>query len=66
MTRFSKQAMIAYLHQQLRHYEDTFGFTTENGWAQVAGQPENIQRAYGEFDMVQEILHDIEVGRVAS
>lgn len=62
--RFSKSAMVDYLARRIDRMERVYGFTTHSGWAQVDGKPADIQRAYGAFDMLQEILLAVETGEV--
>jgi hypothetical protein len=58
MARFSKKAFIAELAESIQLYELDFGFDRNDGYSQVEGKGEEINRAYGRFDMLCDLLDE--------
>lgn len=48
--RFCGATLAMWVSDRLDYYEATYGFTRKNGWSQVEGKGEEINRAYGEYD----------------
>lgn len=58
--RFSKTALLERLYNQKNHYENLWGFLPTQGWAQVAHQDKEANRAYGEYDAITSLIEDLE------
>ena len=48
--RFSKQLFAKEVWEKIYHLEKTYGFKSYDGWNQVKGKGEEINRAYGEYN----------------
>lgn len=60
--RFSKKKMIADTIRKIDLLENQYGFTYKTGWSQVDGRSESINRAYGRYDALTELLNDLSDG----
>jgi hypothetical protein len=49
-TRFSKAMVGAWIAERRKALEKQYRFNPQNGWAQVEGKGEVVNRAYGEYD----------------
>lgn len=63
--RFSKNAMVLYLSSMATMIEDKYGFDPHNGWAQVDGKGEELNREYGEYRAYLNLIESIQSGSVA-
>ena len=57
MERFSKAALARFVWKRIELLEKApYKFDPGNGWAQVIGKGEEINRAYGEYYMLRLML----------
>lgn len=65
--RFSKNALATFCYRNIERLEREHGFTRSNGWSQVSGKSEAINRAYGEYDAYLTIIseYDLEYPQAA-
>jgi hypothetical protein len=54
--RFSKAKLAAYVERRRIELQTEFGFDPTNGWAQVEGKGEAVNRAYGEYDSLANLV----------
>ncbi len=54
--RFSKKALADFVFMKIGYFEKEFGFSMHDGWNQVDGRGEKINRAYGEYDALTELV----------
>jgi hypothetical protein len=59
--RFSKQTVIDYIARRQSELEAEFGFDPRNGWSQVDGKGEEINRAYGEYASLSTLVDVFEL-----
>jgi hypothetical protein len=59
--RFSKQSLIDYIERRQTELEAEFGFTARDGWSQVEGKGEEINRAYGEYTHLSTLVDVFEL-----
>lgn len=52
MARFSKAQLSADVFERIRVLESTYGFTNHDGWDQVDGKGEMLNRKYGEYEQL--------------
>lgn len=64
MTRFSKQALLEALNNQITDIEAKFGFDRDNGTAQLIGDlsGQDASIAYGEYRSKIRLVNSIEDG----
>ena len=55
MPRFSKAILTEYITKRLTYLEATHGFDRANGWAQVQGLGEELNRLYGEYKHLKDL-----------
>lgn len=61
---FSKKAMIEHLTICAERLQKEHRFDPGNGWNQVKGKSEEVNRAYGQWRTYLQILDDIECGSI--
>ena len=54
--RFGKTAVREYALALIETLEETYGFSTESGYAQVMGKGEEVNREYGAYSALQDLL----------
>lgn len=64
MKRFNKTQLIHDLYGRAARIQNTHGFTRDNGYAQVMGKGEEENRAYGEWQTLENLARDIEAGYI--
>jgi hypothetical protein len=63
-TRFSKNKMIVYLQNKQNEMEKAYGFDPNDGWDQVEGKGEKLNRLYGEYNQLESLIIAIEYGDI--
>lgn len=58
--RFSKSTVSVYLLQRLNNLIDQYNFDSNVGWVQVEGLGEVMNRAYGEFITLQDLVDNLD------
>lgn len=56
MDRFSRSAVAAWAWIGIDALEREHGFDSRNGWAQVEGKGEAVNRAYGEYETLRGLV----------
>lgn len=51
--RFSKQSVKQEIESLLKYLQQEYGFNSHNGWQQVNGKGEAINREYGAYQQLQ-------------
>lgn len=59
---FSGKSFSAWAIERLDHLTKTHGFNFGDGTAQVQGKNDEIQRAFGEWDMLRAITREFGIG----
>lgn len=59
--RFSKQSVVNTLLKEHDRLIEEYHFNSDDGWSQVDGKGEEINRAYGRFTAIHDILMSIEL-----
>jgi len=59
--KFSKSKLAADTWERINKLEETYKFKSYNGWAQVDGKGEEINRAYGEYECLLSITNDYDL-----
>lgn len=54
--RFSKTSLATMLFQRIHRLECLYNFDRQNGFAQVRGMSEEINRAYGEYAVALDVV----------
>ena len=54
-----KSKIIEIINDRITELECEYGFVGGNGWAQVDGKGEKINRAYGEYDSLGWLIIEI-------
>lgn len=62
MVRFTKAAVLAFIDLTREQFEATHGFDPRNGWAQVEGRGEAVNRDYGAYSVLRDLADCIENG----
>lgn len=62
MTRFCKQTLLDYLNRRIEVLQSANNFDPNNGWAQVDGKGERINRDYAAWDILRSVLEDVVSG----
>ncbi len=57
MKRFSKQTLAEDLEQRMDAIQKKRNFDLHNGWVQVQGKGEEINRDYGALDALRTLYH---------
>lgn len=55
--RFSKKQLAIWIGKKTKWMETEYGFHTQTGWAQVEGKGEKLNRLYGEYEQLQDLMH---------
>jgi hypothetical protein len=63
--RFGKTKLARYIDVKMTCLEEKYRFDSNNGWAQVEGKPEDVQRAYGQYWAFQEMVEEFDLDRGA-
>jgi hypothetical protein len=58
--RFSKEVIRKRLTGQIDYLEQTYGFIQRMGWEQVNGKGEELNRKYGEYEILCGLLDKID------
>ena len=66
MTRFSKRTAGSLLWAKVHALERQWGFDRGNGYDQVTGRGEAINRAYGEYTALRELADQWEIREEAT
>lgn len=56
--RFSRGQLLLWVTRKRAAMQEEFGFDPNNGYAQVDGRGEEINRAYGMYDMLDAIADE--------
>jgi hypothetical protein len=59
--RFNKHNVALSTWQQINFLEKEFKFNTYNGWEQVSGKGEAINRAYGTYEALLQLTNDFDL-----
>ena len=59
--RYSSSNLAAYVSYRLHHLEAEFGFDRAKDHSQVEGQGEELNRVYGEYDHLRELLREFDL-----
>ena len=60
-TRFSPAAVAAYVAERRARLEADYGFTDQDGWKQVAYRSKEVNRAYGEYIALEDLLDAFDI-----
>ena len=60
-TRFSPAAVAAYVAERRARLEADYGFTDQDGWKQVAYRSIEVNRAYGEYTALTDLLDAFDI-----
>lgn len=58
--RLSAKAIVTHLEIKAARLERDYGFDGANGWDQVRGKGEEVNRAYGQYVAMRDLLNAIE------
>ena len=61
--RFSKKRVADYISHQMARAEERFGFDPNDGYRQVAGKGEDLNREYGAYSALQDLLEHLGLRR---
>lgn len=53
--RFSKASLLEHLDRRITALQEKYRFDPMNGWAQVRGRGEEINREYGEYATLRDL-----------
>lgn len=56
-TRLSKRTLAMWIGKTTLYYENEYGFHDMTGYAQVTGKGENLNRLFGEYTRMRNLMH---------
>ena len=59
--RFSRAALGEYITKRILYLEGHHGFDRNNGYAQVKGKGEELNRLYGEYSTLRDLVQEFEL-----
>lgn len=54
--RFSKKQLAQWIGKKTRWMEIEYGFHDQTGWAQVEGKGEELNRLFGEYQQLKDLM----------
>jgi len=58
MERFSKKQLAIEIWKSINYLENKYGFKSYNGWNQVNGKGEELNRQYGKYECLLSLTNE--------